>query len=67
MPSAKSIDTLSPANAHLSLVFSSESKAEKEYISRVPYVSVAGSLIYVMIYTRRDLAHVVHVVTRLIG
>ena len=30
----------------------------------VPYVSVVGSLMYVMVYTRPDIAHVVEVVSR---
>ena len=30
----------------------------------VPYVSVVGSLMYVMVYTRPDIAHAVGVVSR---
>uniref|UniRef100_A0A3Q7ED97 Reverse transcriptase Ty1/copia-type domain-containing protein n=1 Tax=Solanum lycopersicum TaxID=4081 RepID=A0A3Q7ED97_SOLLC len=40
---------------------------EKEYISRVPYASAVGSLMYAMVRTRPDLAHAVTVVSRFMG
>uniref|UniRef100_J3N766 Reverse transcriptase zinc-binding domain-containing protein n=1 Tax=Oryza brachyantha TaxID=4533 RepID=J3N766_ORYBR len=36
----------------------------KDYMSRVPYASAVGNLMYAMIYTRPDLAHAVSVVSR---
>jgi hypothetical protein len=37
---------------------------EKEYMSHIPYSNAVGNLMYVMICTRPDLAHVVSVVSR---
>ena len=37
---------------------------EEEEISRVPYANVVGSLMYVMVCTRPDLAYVVSIVSR---
>ncbi|KAH9318634.1 hypothetical protein KI387_020403, partial [Taxus chinensis] len=37
---------------------------EKEYMSRVPYANVVGSLMYVMVSTRLDISHAVGVVSR---
>ncbi|KAJ4705295.1 Retrovirus-related Pol polyprotein from transposon TNT 1-94 [Melia azedarach] len=56
MSTAKPIDTPSAANAHLSVAFAPKSVEEKEYMSRVPYTSVVGSLMYAMVCTRPDLA-----------
>jgi hypothetical protein len=39
-------------------------KQEKEYMSRIPYANVVGSLIYVMVSTRPDISHAVGVVSR---
>jgi len=67
MCTAKPIDTLSATNAHISVAFSPKITEEKEYMSRVPYASAVGGLMYVMVCTRPDLAHVVSVVSRFIG
>ncbi|XP_071940223.1 secreted RxLR effector protein 161-like [Coffea arabica] len=40
------------------------SEAEIEYMAKVPYSSAVGSLIYVMVCIRPDLAHAVSVVSR---
>jgi hypothetical protein len=37
---------------------------EEEDMSRVPYASAVGSLMYEMVYTRSDIAHVVGVLSR---
>ena len=37
---------------------------QRKYMSRVPYSSVVGSLMYAMVCTRPDLAHAVSVVSR---
>ncbi|XP_038880511.1 secreted RxLR effector protein 161-like [Benincasa hispida] len=47
---AKPIDTPSAVNARLSSVLSPQSEAEKEYMSRVPYTSAVGSLMYAMVH-----------------
>ncbi|GJU96175.1 ADP-ribosylation factor-like protein 8C [Tanacetum coccineum] len=41
-----------------------KSEEDKEDMSRVPYSSAVGSLMYAMVCTRPDLAHVVSVVSR---
>nr|GEU62943.1 retrovirus-related Pol polyprotein from transposon TNT 1-94 [Tanacetum cinerariifolium] len=41
-----------------------KSKEDKEDMSRVPYLSAVGSLMYVMVCTRTNLAHAVSVVSR---
>ncbi|KAJ4721050.1 Retrovirus-related Pol polyprotein from transposon TNT 1-94 [Melia azedarach] len=67
MSTAKPIDTPSAANAHLSVAFAPKSVEEKEYMSRVPYTSAVGSLMYAMVCTRPDLAQSVNVVSRFMG
>jgi hypothetical protein len=67
MSTAKPIDTPSAANAHLSVAFAPKTAEEKEYMSRVPYASAVGSLMYAMVCTRPDLAHAVSVVSRFMG
>ncbi|KAJ4710008.1 Retrovirus-related Pol polyprotein from transposon TNT 1-94 [Melia azedarach] len=67
MSTAKPIDTSSAANAHLSVAFVPKSVEEKEYMSRVPYASAVGSLMYAMVCTRPDLAQSVSVVSRFMG
>ncbi|KAJ4714843.1 Retrovirus-related Pol polyprotein from transposon TNT 1-94 [Melia azedarach] len=67
MSTAKPINTPSAANAHLSVAFAPKSVEEKEYMSRVPYTSAVGSLMYAMVCTRPDLAQSVSVVSRFMG
>ncbi|KAJ4710294.1 Retrovirus-related Pol polyprotein from transposon TNT 1-94 [Melia azedarach] len=63
----KDLDTPSAANAHLSVAFAPKSIEEKEYMSRVPYASAVGSLMYAMVCSRPDLAQSVSVVSRFMG
>uniref|UniRef100_A0A3Q7HRQ0 Reverse transcriptase Ty1/copia-type domain-containing protein n=1 Tax=Solanum lycopersicum TaxID=4081 RepID=A0A3Q7HRQ0_SOLLC len=67
MSSSKPIDTPSAANIHLTAMFAPQSEEEKEYMSRVPYASAVGSLMYAMVWTRPDLAHAVSVVSKFMG
>ena len=67
MSSSKPIDTPSAVNIHLTVMFAPQSEEEKEYMSRVPYASAVGSLMYAMVCTRPDLAHAVSVVSRFMG
>ncbi|KAJ4708896.1 Retrovirus-related Pol polyprotein from transposon TNT 1-94 [Melia azedarach] len=55
------------ANAHLFVAFAPKSVEENKYMSRVPYASAVGSLMYAMVYTRPDLAQSVSVVSRFMG
>eukprot|EP00253_Pinus_taeda_P010664 PITA_10664 len=41
-----------------------KTQEEEEDMSRVPYASAVGSLMYAMVYTRRDIAHAVGVLSR---
>nr|GFB78429.1 retrovirus-related Pol polyprotein from transposon TNT 1-94 [Tanacetum cinerariifolium] len=61
---AKSVNTHSLANFRLSSACAPQSEAEIEYMSRIPYASAVGSLMYVMVCTRPDIAHAMSVVSR---
>ena len=52
---AKPIDTPSVINTHLFVAFAPMS-VEEEYISRIPYASGVGTLMYALVCTRPDLA-----------
>ena len=41
-----------------------ETYEEIDYMSRIPYSSAVGSLMYAMVCTRPDIAHTVGVVSR---
>ena len=41
-----------------------KTQEEMDYMSKVPYASTVGSLMYAMVYTRLDIAHAVGVVSR---
>jgi hypothetical protein len=64
MDEAKSIST--PLGSHFKLTKDQSPKTDKEkvYMSKVPYASVIGSLMYAMVCTRPDIAHAVGVVSR---
>ena len=64
MKNAKLVST--PLAIHFKLIKEMCPKTQEdiEYMSRVPYSSVVGSLMYVMICTRPDIAHVVGVMSR---
>ncbi|XP_047308518.1 secreted RxLR effector protein 161-like [Impatiens glandulifera] len=64
MSSAKPIDTSCDVNIHLTTLFSPQTDEEKNYMTRVLYSSVVGSLMYVIVCTRLDLARAVSVVSR---
>ena len=64
MSASKAIDTPSATNIHLSSDLAPKSEVEEEYMSRVPYSNAVGSLMYAMVCTRPDIAHVVSVVSR---
>ncbi|GJR47309.1 retrovirus-related pol polyprotein from transposon TNT 1-94 [Tanacetum coccineum] len=53
-----------PTNVKLSSKMSPSSKKERMEMSRVPYASAMGSLMFAMICTRPDIAHAVGVVSR---
>lgn len=63
MDGAKPIST--PLGVHFKIsTKQSRNSEELEEMMRVPYVSVVGSLMYVMVCTRPNIAHIVGVVSR---
>jgi hypothetical protein len=64
MDGAKSVST--PLGSHFRLTKDQSPKTdqEKSYMSKVPYASAIGSLMYAMVCTRPDIAHAVGVVSR---
>nr|GEW42722.1 retrovirus-related Pol polyprotein from transposon TNT 1-94 [Tanacetum cinerariifolium] len=64
MQDCKPISTSFPSNVKLSSKMSHSSEEERMEMSRVPYASAVGSLMFAMICTRLDIAHAVGVVSR---
>ncbi|GJR91241.1 retrovirus-related pol polyprotein from transposon TNT 1-94 [Tanacetum coccineum] len=64
MQDCKPISTPFPTNVKLSSKMSPSSEKERMEMSRVPYASAVGSLMFAMICTRPDIAHAVGVVSR---
>ncbi|KAE8720272.1 NAC domain-containing protein 2-like [Hibiscus syriacus] len=64
MQDCKPISIPLPINFKLSTSMSHSSEEERMKMSRVPYASVMGSLIFTMICTRPDIAQAVGVVSR---
>jgi len=64
MQDCKPISTPLPVNFKLSSAMSPSNEAERMEMSRVPYASAVGSLMYAMICTRPDIAQAVGVVCR---
>ena len=46
---------------------SPKTEEERDHMSKVPYALAIGSLMYAMVCTRSDIAHVVGVVSRFIS
>ncbi|GKD75885.1 retrovirus-related pol polyprotein from transposon TNT 1-94 [Tanacetum coccineum] len=64
MQDCKPISTPFPTDVKLSSKMSHSSEKERMKMSRVPYASAVGSLMFAMICTRPDIAHAVGVVSR---
>ena len=64
MQDCKPISTPLPVNYKLSSGMCPSSEAERMEMSRVPYASAVGSLMYAMICTRPDIAQAVGTVSR---
>ena len=61
---SKLVSTPLAPHFKLSASMSPKNDAEWEYMSKVLYVSIVGSLMYVMVYTRPDISKAVGVVSR---
>jgi hypothetical protein len=64
MQNAKPVSTPLANHFKLTKEMCPKTQEEIEYMSRVPYSSTVGSLMYVMVCTRPDIAHAVGVVSR---
>ena len=64
MQNAKPVNTPLASHFKLSKHMCLETQEEIDYMSKIPYSSVVGSLMYAMVCTRPDIAHVVGVVRR---
>ena len=61
---SKPVSTPLAPHFKLSALMSPKNDAEREYMSKVPYASVVGSLMYAMVCTRPDISQAVGVVSR---
>jgi hypothetical protein len=64
MNNVKPVQIPLASHFNLSLGLCPSNDEEKDYMSRVPYANVVGSLMYVMVSTRPDISHAVGVVSR---
>jgi hypothetical protein len=64
MQNAKPVSTPLASHFKLTKEMCPKTQEEIEYMSRVPYSSTVGSLMYAMVCTRLDIAHAVGVVRR---
>jgi len=60
----KSVSTLLAPHFKLKAIMSPTTVEEREYMTRVPYTSAIGSLIYAMVCTRPDLSQAVSIINR---
>ena len=67
MDDAKLVSTPLANHFRLSTNQCSKTYDEVKDMSKVPYASALGCLMYAMVYTRPDLAHVVSVVSKFIS
>ena len=64
MQNSKAVTTPSVAQFKLSFALCPQSDEEVDYMSRVPYSSVVGSLMYVMVCSSPDLANAFSAISR---
>ena len=64
MQDSKPVKVPTPVGARLSTKQCPKTQEKEEDMSRVPYASVVGSLMYAIVYTRLDIAHAVGVLSR---
>ena len=64
MNEAKPMSTPLGSHFKLSKEQSPKTEEEKDHMSKVPYASTIGSLMYAIVCTRLDIAHAMRVVSR---
>ena len=64
MNEAKLVSTLLGSHFKLSKEQSPKTEEERDYMSKVPYASAIGSLMYAMVCTKLDIEHAMGVVSR---
>ena len=64
MENAKAVSTPLPGHLKLTKDICPKTQEEEDKMSKVPYASAVGSLMYAMVCTRPDIAHAVRVVSR---
>jgi len=64
MQDSKPVKVHIPVGVNLYVEQCPRTQEEEEHMFRVPYVSAVGRLMYVMVCTRPDIAHVVGVLSR---
>ena len=64
MQGVKLVSILLVAYFKLSSVSSPKTKEKREHMSYVPYTSIVRSIMYVMVYTRPDISHVISMLNR---
>lgn len=64
MENAKAVSTPLPSHLKLTKEMCPKTQEEKVKMSKVPYASAVGSLIYAMVCTRPDITHAVGVISR---
>ncbi|RDX90095.1 hypothetical protein CR513_28079, partial [Mucuna pruriens] len=67
MVSAKVVSNPLVTHFKLSSRHNPSNEVEKTNMSRVPYASIVGSLMYAMVCTKPDIVHVVHTVRRFLS
>ena len=67
MENANAVSTPPSTPFKLSVKHNPSNEAEKAYMNRVPYASAVGSLMYAMVCTRPDIAHVVGTVSQFLS
>ena len=64
---AKAVSTPLPGHLKLTKEMCTKTQEEEDKMSKVPYASVVGSLMYATVYTRLDIAHVVGAIRSYMG
>ena len=64
MENAKAINTTLPGHLKLTKEMCPKTQEEEDKMSKVPYASAVGSLMYAMLCTRPYIAHAVGIISR---